>query len=77
MQPFIFNVGEVDADWFLPLNRLKHLVERIASDYRQRLCPSSGGVWTLSLRQRTVKLPSCPMGSTPVTWVTASSLTLF
>lgn len=33
MQPFIFNVGEVDSEWFLPLNRLKHIVERLAKEF--------------------------------------------
>jgi acyl-CoA thioesterase I len=39
MQPFIFNVGEVDADWFLPLNRLKHIVERITNDFANAYVP--------------------------------------
>jgi lysophospholipase L1-like esterase len=33
LQPFIFGVGEVTSDWFLPLNRLKHIVERLAKEF--------------------------------------------
>lgn len=39
LQPFIFNVGEVESDWFLPLNRLKHIVERIAHDFADAYVP--------------------------------------
>lgn len=33
LQPFIFGVGEVTDEWFLPLNRLKHIVERLAKEF--------------------------------------------
>lgn len=33
LQPFIFGVGEVTNEWFLPLNRLKHIVERLAKEF--------------------------------------------
>ena len=33
LQPFIFGVGEVTEAWFLPLNRLKHIVERLAQEF--------------------------------------------
>ena len=39
MQPFIFEVGEVDSAWPLPLNRLKHIVERIAKDFANAYVP--------------------------------------
>lgn len=39
MQPFIFEVGEVDGDWALPLNRLKHIVERIANELADAYIP--------------------------------------
>jgi lysophospholipase L1-like esterase len=39
MQPFIFEVGEVDGAWPLPLNRLKHLVERLAAELADAYIP--------------------------------------
>lgn len=39
MQPFIFEVGEVDSAWPLPLNRLKHIVERLASELADAYIP--------------------------------------
>lgn len=39
MQPFIFEVGEVDSAWPLPLNRLKHIVERLAAELADAYIP--------------------------------------